>query len=106
MENNTIPDSISTNMRDRSFLPLVAPTFPLSKGALTSRNTLKILKIIKPVTRAFTIKDIAMLVRIIGNSQSGYTVWPSKISNELQPTSQIAGGKQLKQTSSERRQVD
>ena len=57
MTNIAMPDSISTNMMDQSFLPPLMP--------MTSRNTLKILNTIKPVTRVFTVMDMARLGRII-----------------------------------------
>ena len=68
MENKAMPDSITTNMTYRSFLPPVMPKDLMFKvvlvpSGLTSRNNpLKILNAIKPVTRAFKVMDITRLV--------------------------------------------
>ena len=64
MENKAMPDSIMTNMIYESFLPPATPKVFSSKVvvALTSRNTLKILNTIKPVTRAFKVVDMTRLV--------------------------------------------
>ena len=62
IENNAMPDSISMNMMGRSLLP---PVQPRPYMGLTWRYTLKILNTIKPVTRTFTIKDMAREVAII-----------------------------------------
>ena len=69
MANNAIPDSIITNMTCRSLVPPVEPKVRSTEVALTSKNTLRILKTIKPVTRVFTAMDAAKLVRITGIPQ-------------------------------------
>ena len=58
--NNAIPDSIIMNMACRSLVPPVDPNLDV---ALTSKNTLRILNTIKPVTSAFTVKDATKPVR-------------------------------------------
>ena len=72
IENKAIPDSISMNMTRRSVFPPVK--------ALTSRNTLKILKTINPVTRAFIIIDSVRPVRVRILLQAE-CVWPSTTAN-------------------------
>jgi hypothetical protein len=64
IENNTMADSIMTNMIDQSLLPPLMPKDFSSEVVvyLTSRNTLKILNTIKHITRAFTVIDMTRLV--------------------------------------------
>ena len=65
IENKTMPDSINMNMTRRSLLPPVTPKIWSSAvPVLTSRNTLKILNTINPVTRAFTVIDSVRPVRV------------------------------------------
>ena len=72
--NNAIPDSIIMNMICRSLgLPveLNDPNVRSNEVAsalscLTSKNTVRILNTIKPVTRAFTTMDAAKPVRVRG----------------------------------------
>ena len=67
MANSPIPDSIIMNMICRSLgLPveLNEPNVCSTEVALViSKNTLRILNTIKPVTRAFTTMDVAKAVR-------------------------------------------
>ena len=62
MANNAIADSIITNMICRSLVPPVEPKVRSTEVALTSKNTLRILNTIKPVTKVFTAMDVAKLV--------------------------------------------
>ena len=69
MANNTMPDSIITNMICRSLVPPVdselnEPNVCSTKVAFTSKNTVRILNTIKLVTRAFTTMDAAKDVKI------------------------------------------
>ena len=59
------------NMTCRSLVPPVVPKVRSTEveAALTSKNTLRILNTIKPVTRAFTAMDRVKLVIYIGLSQ-------------------------------------
>ena len=66
MANNAIPDSIIMNMICRSLGPPVElnkPNVRSTEVGLTSKNALRILNTIKPVTRAFTTTDMIKLVR-------------------------------------------
>ena len=69
MANKAMPDSIMTKITEQYFLPPMTPRdFSAEvESCWTFRNTLKILYIIKPVTRAFTAmkKVILMLSAII-----------------------------------------
>lgn len=65
MANKTIPDSIMTNMIGRSLLPPDILKFSSSNEGLTSRYALTILRVISPVTIAFTVNERAMLIRLI-----------------------------------------
>ena len=77
MVNNAIPDSIITNMICRylasppvdSEEPSEVSSTDSSSAALISKNTLRILNTIKPVTRVFTAKDRIKLVGITTYSQ-------------------------------------
>ena len=74
MINNVMPDSIIMNKTFRSLLPPLVfefnePKVSSPETALTSKNTLRILYTIKPVTRAFTAMDAAKLVAITGGPQ-------------------------------------
>ena len=64
MTSNVAPDSIMTNMICRKLAPPVEPKVRSTEGlaALTSKNTLRILNTIKPVTRLFTTNVAAKLV--------------------------------------------
>ena len=62
MANKAIPDSITMNMICRSLVPPVEAKVRPTELALTSKNTLRILNTIKPVTRAFTAMDKEKLV--------------------------------------------
>jgi hypothetical protein len=67
MANNAIPDSIIMNITCRSLLPPVElndPNVRSTEIGLNSKNTLRILNTIKPVTRAFTAMDVAKPVRV------------------------------------------
>ena len=83
MTNNVIPDSIITNIICRSLAPppddeLNEPRLGDSSAevALTSKNTLRILNTIKPVTRAFTAMDTPKLATVTGSPQGAFEVWP------------------------------
>src|ERR1700678_977539 len=106
MANKAMPDSISMNIMDRSFLSPVAPSvcsFELYVP-LTPRNTLKILNTTKPVTRAFTIMDRTSAVITITSPQYAATVCSCTIFHEPLLDTKVTTGKQLKSTS-ERRQL-
>ena len=65
MANNVIPDSIIMNMICRSLVPPVElnePNVRSTEVGLTSKNTLRILNTIMPVTRVFTVIDAAKAV--------------------------------------------
>jgi hypothetical protein len=64
MENKAIPDSIIMNMIWRSLEPPVDPNVCSTEVGLNSKNTLTILKTIKPVIRAFTTMVAAKPVRV------------------------------------------
>ena len=68
MANNAIPDSIIMNMICWSLLLRVEFNEPnddcSTEVALTSKNTLRILNTIKPVTMAFTTMDATKAVRV------------------------------------------
>ena len=76
MVNNAKPDSIITNMICR-YLATPPPVMETPKvrstellvTALISKNTLRILNTIKPVTRVFTAKDRIKLVKITTGCQ-------------------------------------
>ena len=99
MENNAIPDSIITNMICRSLVPPVEPKVRSTEVlVLTSKNTLRILNTIKPVTRAFTAMDAARLVVVI---VSPYGVFENRTcTNVIAPinASQVARRDKLKLT--------
>ena len=55
-------DSIIKNMMDCNFLSgLPIPKFRSSEVGRVSQHTLKILNTLKPVTRVFTVRDMARL---------------------------------------------
>ena len=70
--NINIPDSIITNMICRNLVPPVEPKDRSIEvvAALTSKNTLRILNTIKPVTRTFTAIDAAKLAVDTGLPQA------------------------------------
>ena len=98
MENNVIPDSIVMNMICRSLVPPVEPKVRSTEVTvvLTSKNTLRILNTIKPVTKVFTVMDKARLVRVTLTPQSEVKIWPC--TNAIAPSgaSQVARGDNLK----------
>ena len=100
MANNIIPDSIIANIMCWSLLvaPPVEPKVGLTKIGLTSKNTLRILNTIMPVTRAFTAMDVARLAIPDVFPQPTNTIWPCI--NVVRPsaTSQVARGDKLKST--------
>ena len=60
-----MPDSIITKMMDRSLPPGPATLKSCSSEVgRTLQYTLRILKTIKPVTMAFTVKEIVRLVKV------------------------------------------
>ena len=93
IENNAIPDSISMMITD---INVVFPSVRSSEVvALTSRNTLKILNTINPVTRAFTIMDMTSPVTTNVSPHTAVTTWPCIIDRgETLPAIQIAREKQ------------
>ena len=96
MVNNAIPDSIITKMTCRSFLPPVKPKVRSTDVVLTPENTLKILNMIKPVTKVFTAMDTAKLVIVIVIPQelSNVASWTNVAG--LSVDSQVAGDYKLK----------
>ena len=96
LTNNAIPDSIIMNMICRSLVFSVEPKVRLTETALTSKNTLRILNTIKPVTRAFTAMDNGKLVRVTVIPQAGLEYWPC--TNVIAPfcASQVARDDKLK----------
>ena len=77
--NNAIPDSIITNTICPNLVPPVEPKVRSTEVALrplTSKNTLRILNTIKPVTRVFTTIDATKPVRTTGSSQAVLEEWP------------------------------
>ena len=107
MANNAIPDSTNTNMICWSLVPPVEPKVRSTEVALTSKNTLRILNTIKPVTRAFTVMDTARLVIVNVFPQEALENWPC--ANAVGPSgaSQVAGGDKFESTlSNENRMTD
>ena len=96
--NNAIADSIIMNMTCRSLVPPVEPKVRSTEVivALTSKNTLRILKTIKPVTRVFTAMDKVILVRDTVFIQTALKIW--FCTNIFAPffASQITRGNKLK----------
>jgi hypothetical protein len=90
-------------------VPKVRSTEVVLVVALTSKNTLRILNTIKPVTRVFTAMDRAKLVRVVGSPHeviknwSGNVIEPfirvgSQVTNIVAPfvATQVARGDKLK----------
>ena len=98
MANSVMPDSIMTNMTCRSLLPPVESKVSSVKIGFTSKNTLRILKTIKPVTRAFTTMDTTRAVKPIIAPQPADTIWPCTNINGPSCPSQRARGDKLKST--------
>ena len=99
MANNAIPDSIIKNMICRSLGPPVElnePNVCSTEVGLISKNTLRILNTIKPVTRAFTTMDAAKLVRVSVGPQLATTFSSSSIDVVLFTVSQVARDDKLK----------
>ena len=95
MANNAIPDSIIMNMICWSLGPPVEfnePHVCSSRVGLTSKNTLKILNTIKPVTRAFTTMDATKPVRANVFPQRVIKTWPSSIIYAPSVVSQVTRG--------------
>ena len=99
MANNAIPDSIIMNVICRSLGPPVElnePNVCWTELALTSKNTLRILNTIKPVTRAFTSIDSTKPVRANKFPQTAIET-PSSSSIYLPSVvSQVTRGDKLK----------
>ena len=87
MASNIIPDSIITNMICRSLVPLELKlrSTEVLLAALTSKNTLRILNTIKPVTRPFTVM-VAMKLVVVSGIQGVFEAG----------TNQVAKGYKLK----------
>ena len=68
---------------------LIEPIVCSADVALTPKNTLRILKTIKPVTRVFTAMVAAKAVRVNVHSQVGDII---SVDLSVAPTSQVAGG--------------
>ena len=101
MANNAIPDSIIMNMICRSLGPPVELNEPhvcSTELALTSKNTLRILNTIKPVTRAFTTMDATKAVRVSVFPQGLIRISPSIINNAPSDAVQVARGDKVKST--------
>ena len=99
MANNAIPDSMIMNVMCRSLGPPVEfnndPNVCSTEVALTSKNTLRILNTIKPVTRAFTAMDAVNAVRTSVFPQ----VWVESTSSSIIApfaANQVASGNKLK----------
>ena len=90
--NNAVPDSIKTNMTCRRLvLPLADdPKLRSIEVALTSRNTMRILNTIKPVTKVFTVMESAKLVREIGIPHAIEKKSPSTNDNDPIWANQVA----------------
>ena len=91
--NNAMPDSIIMNMTCRTLLP---PVENNPEVALTSKNTLKILNTIKPVTRAFTAMVAAKLVRVNMHPQGVFDNWPCTTVFDPSIANQAARSNKLK----------
>ena len=100
MANNAMPGSIIMNRTCWSLVPPVEPKVCSIEVmlALTSKNTLRILNTIKPVTRAFTVMDMATPVvnipspqTAVGNSNVVAPSGPSQTArgDKLKPTCQM-----------------
>ena len=101
MANNAIPDSIIMNMICRSLGPPVElnePNVRSTEVALTSKNTLRILNTIKPVTRAFTTMDATKPVIISMFPQGAIKSSPSSIIVAPSDASQVTISNKLKST--------
>ena len=112
MINNVMPDSIIMNKTFRSLLPPLAfefnePKVSSPETALTSKNTLRILYTIKPVTRAFTAMDAAKLVTITGGPQGAIwnPAWSSNVVEASDPN-QVARDDKLKSAYQKTRKID
>ena len=70
-------------------LPPVVHRIWSFKVVLTSRNTLKILNTIKPVTRALTLKDRVRANRVVEYPQLGTPSWSEEMCAEQLPASQV-----------------
>ena len=103
MANNAIPDSIIMNMIRWSLGPPVELNEPNVRSTdvasglscLTSKNTVRILNTIKPVTSAFTSMDAARPVIIKVFPQGALTIPPSSIDVAPVGASQVARGDKL-----------
>ena len=98
MANNAIPDSIIMNMTCRSLVPPVEPKVCSTEVAvaLTSKNTMRILNTIKPVTRVFTAMDKTKLVRTTVFHQAVTNFWSCINITAPFCASQITRGNKLK----------
>ena len=101
MVNNATPDSIIMNMMCRSLVPPVEPNVRSTEVVLTSKNTLRILNTIKPVTRAFMAMDTAKHVRISLVAQrtlkdSPYSKWVASVNRKPSDAIQEARDDNLK----------
>ena len=90
--NNAMADSINANTMDRNLLLPVADKIFSYKTGSTSQYTLTILNRIKPVTRAFTAKDMAKLVETIDRPHLAFISWLFETDSELRDVNQIAEG--------------
>ena len=99
MANNAIPDSIIMNMICRSLGPPVELNEPNVRSTevalLTSKNTMRILNTIKPVTRAFTTMDAVKAVRVSVFPQGIPKISPFSITYAPIGASQVARGHKL-----------
>ena len=83
------------NMICRSLVPPAAfelnePNVRSTEVALTSKNTLRILNTIKPITREFTAMDAAKAVRVVVNPQGSVVNRPCFNITAPFVTSQVA----------------
>jgi hypothetical protein len=100
MASNTIPDSIVKKITCRKLVPPEVPKVRSTEvvAALISKNTLRILNTIKPVTKALTAMDRIKLVRVTGTPQELSTARPCTyvVAPGPSPASQVARGNRLK----------
>ena len=115
MANNAIPDSIIMNMMCRSLVPAVklneanvrSTGVASISSRLDSKNTLRILNTIKPVTRAFTAIDASKPVKIKVFPQWGVTGWSCSVFIALSDASQVTSrGDKLKLEPAYRMKID
>lgn len=86
-------DSINANMMDRNLLSPVAYKIFSYKTGSASQYTLMILNRIKPVTTAFTAKDMLKVVETSDRPHLAFENWLFETDSELIDVNHIAEGK-------------